>query len=69
MDNLVNINDVRTLVLSTRNIIKTLKNEGFDEDDIYNFVVDKITSLDDGNESLMENHERRRLQVIAGIIK
>ena len=69
MDNLVNLNDVRTLVLSTRNIIKTLKNEGFDEDDIYNFVVDKITSLDDGNESLMENHERRRLQVIAGIIK
>ena len=69
MDNLVNLNDVRTLVLSTRNIIKTLKNEGFDEDDIYGFVVDKITTLDDGNESLMENHERRRLQVIAGIIK
>ena len=69
MDNLVNLNDVRTLVLSTRNIIKTLKNEGFDEDDIYGFVVDKITTLDDGSESLMENHERRRLQVIAGIIK
>ena len=69
MDNLVNLNDVKTLVSSTRNIIKTLRDEGFDEDDVYNFIVDKITTLDDGSESLMENHERRRLQVIAGIIK
>jgi len=69
MDNLVNRNDVKTLILSTRNIIKTLKDEGFDEDDVYNFIVDKITTLDDGSESLMENYELRRLQVIAGIIK
>lgn len=69
MDNLVNLNDVKTLVSSARNIIKTLRDERFDEDDVYNFIVDKITTLDDGNESLMENHERRRLQVIAGIIK
>jgi hypothetical protein len=69
MDNLVNLNDVKTLVSSARNIIKTLRDERFDEDDVYNFIVDKITTLDDGSESLMENHERRRLQVIAGIIK
>ena len=69
MDNLVNLNDVKTLISSTRNIIKTLKDEGFDEDDVYNFIVDKITTLDDGSESLMENYELRRLQVIAGIIK
>jgi len=69
MGNLVDLNDVRTLVSSTRNIIKTLRDEGFDEDDVYNFIVDKITTLDEGSESLMENHERRRLQVIAGIIK
>jgi hypothetical protein len=69
MGNLVNLNDVKTLVLSARNIIKSLKDEGFDENDIYDFIVDKITTLDDGSESLMENHERRRLQVIAGIIK
>lgn len=69
MDNLVNLNDVRTLVLSARNIIKTLKDEGFDEDDVYNFIVDKITTLDDGSESLMENYELRRLRRIAGLIK
>lgn len=69
MDNLVNLNDVRTLVLSARNIIKTLKDEGFDEDDVYNFIVDKITTLDDGSEPLMENYELRRLQRIAGLIK
>ena len=69
MGNLVNLNDVKTLVLSARNIIKSLKDEGFTENDIYDFIVDKITTLDDGSESLMENHERRRLQVIAGIIK
>jgi len=69
MDNLVNRNDVKTLILSTRNIIKTLKDEGFDEDDVYNFIVDKITTLDDGSESLMENYELRRLQRIAGLIK
>jgi len=69
MGNLVNLNDIKTLVLSARNIIKSLKDEGFTENDIYDFIVDKITTLDDGSESLMENHERRRLQVIAGIIK
>jgi len=69
MDNLVNLNDIKTLVSSTRNIIKTLRDEGFDEDDIYNFIVDKITTLDDGSEPLMENYELRRLQRIAGLIK
>lgn len=69
MDNLVNRNDVKTLISSTRNIIKTLRDEGFDEDDVYNFIVDKITTLDDGSESLMENYELRRLQRIAGLIK
>ena len=72
MDNLVNLNDVKTLVSSApsaRNIIKTLRDEGFDEDDIYNFIIDKITTLDDGSESLMENYELRRLQRIAGLIK
>ena len=64
MDNLVNLNDVKTLVSSARNIIKTLKNEGFDEDDIYDFVVDKITTLDDGNESLMENVNRKEAQYL-----
>lgn len=69
MDNLVNLNDVKTLVSSARNIIKTLRDERFDEDDVYNFIVDKITTLDDGSESLMENYELRRLQRIAGLIK
>ena len=69
MDNLVNRNDVKTLISSTRNIIKTLRDEGFDEDDVYNFIVDKITTLDDGSEPLMENYELRRLQRIAGLIK
>lgn len=69
MDNLVNLNDVRTLVSSTQNIIKTLKDEGFDEDDIYDFIVNKITTLDDGSEPLMENYEIRRLKRIAGLIK
>ena len=64
MDNLVNLNDVKTLVSSARNIIKTLKNEGFDEDDIYDFVVDKITTLDDGSESLMENVNRKEAQYL-----
>ena len=69
MGNLVNLNDVRTLVLSARNIIKTLKDERFNENDIYDFIVDKITTLDDGSESLMENYELRRLRRIAGLIK
>ena len=69
MDNLVNLNDVETLVSSAQNIIKTLKDEGFTENDIYDFIVDKITTLDDGSESLMENYELRRLRRIAGLIK
>ena len=69
MGNLVNLNDVKTLVSSARNIIKTLRDERFDEDDVYNFIIDKITTLDDGSESLMENYELRRLQRIAGLIK
>jgi hypothetical protein len=45
MNGLVSEGAVRALIHSTRIIIRDLKTEGFDEDEIFDYIVSKIKTL------------------------
>jgi len=45
MSGLVSISTVGSLIDAAGRIIRDLKDEGFDEEDIHDFIVDKITTL------------------------
>ena len=76
MDELVNQNNLEVLVTAAQGIIKDL--EEFEDDDIFDFIVSKIKTLDMPTpvdqryrdwKPIRENYEMRRLQRIAGLIK
>jgi hypothetical protein len=76
MDELVNQNNLEVLVTAAQGIIKDL--EEFEDDDIFDFIVSKIKTLDMSTpvdqryrdwKPIRENYEMRRLQRIAGLIK
>jgi hypothetical protein len=75
MDELVNQNNLEVLVTAAQGIIKDL--EEFEDDDIFDFIVSKIKTLDMSTpvdqryrdwKPIRENYEMRRLQRIAGLI-
>jgi hypothetical protein len=75
MDELVNQNNLKVLVTAAQGIIKDL--EEFEKDDIFDFIVSKIKTLDMSTpvdqryrdwKPIRENYEMRRLQRIAGLI-
>ena len=48
MDGLVSQKDINSLVNAASNIIRDLKADGFDSEDIFDFIIDHIKTLDEG---------------------
>lgn len=46
MDGLVSEKDINSLVNAASNIIRDLKADGFDSEDIFDFIMDHIKTLD-----------------------
>ena len=46
MDGLVSQSDIDTLINAASNIIRDLKEDGFDAEDIYDYIMDHIKTLD-----------------------
>ena len=46
MDGLVSEEDINSLVNAASNIIRDLKEDGFESDDIFDFIMDHIKTLD-----------------------
>jgi hypothetical protein len=46
MDGLVSQKDINSLVNAASNIIRDLKADGFDSEDIFDFIMDHIKTLD-----------------------
>ena len=55
MDNLVNLNDIKTLVSSTRNIIKTLRDEGLTKMMFKKYKDSRDEKINTNIESLYNN--------------
>ena len=49
MDGLAPIGSVKRLIAAAGKIIRDLKEEGFDEEDIYEYIIERIRLLDDQN--------------------
>jgi hypothetical protein len=49
MDGLAPIDSVKRLIAAAGKIIRDLKEEGFDEEDIYEYIIERIKLLDDQN--------------------
>lgn len=47
MDGLAPVSSVNRLIAAAREIIRELKGEGFDEEDIYEYIIERIKLLDD----------------------
>ena len=45
MDGLVNQSDIHSLVSAASNIIRDLKEDGFESDDIFDYIMDHIKTL------------------------
>ena len=46
MDGLVSQSDINSLVSAASNIIRDLKEDGFESEDIFDFIMDHIKTLD-----------------------
>lgn len=68
MDELVNQNNLRMLITAAQGIIKDL--EEFEDDDIFDFIVNKIKELDMPTPGpVRENYDLYRMKRLAGLIK
>ena len=68
MDELVNQNNLKMLITAAQGIIKDL--EEFEDDDIFDFIVNKIKELDMPTPGpVRENYDLYRMKRLAGLIK
>lgn len=65
MDSLVDQNAKFTLVKTVRSIIRDLKMEGFEDDDIFDYVMDLVKTLPDKEESYYDADEEQDDDTVA----